>query len=331
MSDNHRRFYRQPDDEDYTPKVKKSFYILVFLLFISPSVLIYTGMGIYDYYRLKYMHEVKAGEITELKNRINRQREAIEEREEKLRLFSEQISKQHRHIGRFSDTVQTFKAKLDDLMAFEQQIRSNIDDLNIAEELTGIGGESISVGGSGNYRKDMIAQLKLLDRAVAARKKGFESIFKHLRQQRRLLASTPTLCPIKGFKTSGFGFRISPFTGLKEFHKGLDIAARIGTEIRATGEGEIVYAGVNGTFGKMIEIDHGNGIVTRYAHAHKILKKRGTWVKKGDVIARVGNTGRSTGSHLHYEVRMNSVPVDPELYISKTEKKDKLILRYSLN
>ena len=130
-----------------------------------------------------------------------------------------------------------------------------------------------------------------------------------------LLASTPAIRPTKGWKTSGFGYRVSPFTGLKEFHKGVDIATRKGTPIIASADGVVTFAGTKGMMGRVITIDHGHGMITRYGHLHKALKKRGDAVKRGEKIALVGSSGRSTGPHLHYEVLLNGLPVNPEKYI----------------
>ncbi|MBU4415374.1 MAG: M23 family metallopeptidase, partial [Proteobacteria bacterium] len=146
-------------------------------------------------------------------------------------------------------------------------------------------------------------------------KRSFESLFNNLEDQRNLLASTPAIRPTNGWISSKFGYRISPFTGFREFHKGLDIATRKGAPIVATADGVVTFVGVKGLIGKVIVIDHGHGMVTRYAHVHKALKKRGDVVKRGDTIALVGNTGRSTGSHLHYEVHLNGIPVNPAKYI----------------
>jgi murein DD-endopeptidase MepM/ murein hydrolase activator NlpD len=136
-----------------------------------------------------------------------------------------------------------------------------------------------------------------------------------LEEKRNLLASTPSILPTVGIISSGFGYRISPFTGKREMHKALDIATSKGSPIVATADGIITFAGSKGLLGNTVLIDHGHGISTRYAHCYKILKKRGDIVKRGDIIARVGNTGRSTGPHLHYEVRINNIQVNPEKYI----------------
>ena len=129
------------------------------------------------------------------------------------------------------------------------------------------------------------------------------------------MASTPAIRPCKGWKTSNFGYRISPFTGRREFHKGFDIANRKGTPIVATADGVISFSSQKGLLGNALYIDHGHGMVTRYGHLDKILVKRGKSVKRGDKIATMGNTGRSTGPHVHYEIHMNGIPVNPEQYI----------------
>ena len=144
---------------------------------------------------------------------------------------------------------------------------------------------------------------------------GFESLLKYLDDQKSLLASTPAISPAKGWITSRFGYRKSPFTGRKEIHKGLDIASRMKTPVQATADGVIVFCGSKGFMGKVVVIDHGHGMVTRYAHLHKTLKKKGDRVKRGDRIGLIGNSGRSTGPHLHYNVRLNGISVNPEKYI----------------
>ena len=129
-------------------------------------------------------------------------------------------------------------------------------------------------------------------------------------------ASTPSIWPVKGSITSRFGPRVSPFTGKKALHAGLDIGARRGTEIRSPGSGKVVVAAYDGRMGKFIRIDHGYGIETTYGHLSKILVKYGDRVHRGDLIGLVGSTGKfSTGPHLHYQVAVNDKVVDPIHYI----------------
>jgi murein DD-endopeptidase MepM/ murein hydrolase activator NlpD len=127
----------------------------------------------------------------------------------------------------------------------------------------------------------------------------------------------PTLPPIlDAWFSSNFGFRIDPFTGQRAFHEGIDFPAEVGTPVQAAASGKVVFADVHPEYGKMVEIDHGNGLVTRYAHASKLLVKEGDLVVAGQQIAAVGTTGRSTGPHLHFEVRQNGVPQNPARFLN---------------
>jgi murein DD-endopeptidase MepM/ murein hydrolase activator NlpD len=126
----------------------------------------------------------------------------------------------------------------------------------------------------------------------------------------------PTLAPIiNGWFSSNFGYRIDPFTGLQSFHEGIDFPAEKGTEVVAAASGKVVYAGWHPQYGKIVEIDHGNGLVSRYAHASQVFVNEGDLVLRGQRIAQVGSTGRSTGRHLHFEVRLNGVPQNPARFL----------------
>ncbi len=132
--------------------------------------------------------------------------------------------------------------------------------------------------------------------------------------QRKFL---PTLPPIENINyTSNFGYRIDPFNGHQTFHEGVDFAAETGTTINAAASGKVIYADFHPAYGKSVEIDHGNGLVTRYAHGSELLVKEGDLVVRGQRISRVGSTGRSTGPHLHFEVRLNGVPQNPARFLA---------------
>jgi murein DD-endopeptidase MepM/ murein hydrolase activator NlpD len=133
--------------------------------------------------------------------------------------------------------------------------------------------------------------------------------------QRSLLTATPTIWPIRGWISSLFGYRISPFTGDLQMHEGIDIGSREGTPVKATADGIVTYAGWKGDYGKMVALDHGYGFRTRYGHLDLIYVRNGERVKRGTTIGTVGNTGQSTGPHLHYEVRLNRVPTNPAAYL----------------
>jgi len=134
----------------------------------------------------------------------------------------------------------------------------------------------------------------------------------------RLVASTPSLVPVVGFYSDGFGWRNDPFTGEREFHKGLDLVAPSGTLVHAAADGVVTRSGRMSGYGKMIHISHGFGHGTRYGHLSEILVQPGQRVHLGDAIGRVGSTGRSSGPHLHYEVFQGDRQVDPRKFLGAT-------------
>lgn len=137
-----------------------------------------------------------------------------------------------------------------------------------------------------------------------------------LNQKKSLLSSIPSVLPVKGWITSPFGYRTSPFTGHKSWHKGIDIAAPIGAPILAPADGVVIFAGSKAGFGNFVMIAHyGSGIVTRYGHNSQNLVQAGQKIKKGDQIGSVGTTGRSTGPHLHYEVWVNGRAQNPGRFL----------------
>jgi murein DD-endopeptidase MepM/ murein hydrolase activator NlpD len=147
------------------------------------------------------------------------------------------------------------------------------------------------------------------------RERDLAELSNFLEDQKYRLAHIPSTWPSQGWITSGFGYRTSPFTGVKKMHEGIDISNQIGTKIYAPADGTVIYASDRGAYGKTLVINHGFGITTRYGHLSEFKAKVGDKVKRGARIATVGNTGRSTGPHLHYEVRMNNIPQNPRRYI----------------
>lgn len=134
----------------------------------------------------------------------------------------------------------------------------------------------------------------------------------------RQLDFIPTIWPLARERriSSGFGYRRHPVHNRMMLHQGIDIPVRIGTPVRATAEGQVTIAGTRGGYGLLVEINHGNGYRTRYGHNSRLAVRVGQKVKKGQIIAYSGNTGTSTGPHVHYEVRINNVPVDPKPYLN---------------
>ena len=129
------------------------------------------------------------------------------------------------------------------------------------------------------------------------------------------LAASPSIWPAGGEVTSGFGWRNSPFGGGRELHQGIDIANSMGTPIVATADGTVVQSGWAGGYGNIVQLDHGNGMVTVYGHNSRVAVNVGQGVQKGQVISYMGSTGQSTGPHVHYEVRVNGAAVDPISYL----------------
>lgn len=232
---------------------------------------------------------------------------------------------QRRQIQTFAEEINVLKSRLVALNGFERQIRiiANLDPGETGEPLFGVGGstpEDLDPGldlreRHGSLIREMHGQIDQIGEAADVQADGFESLIESLDEKKNLLACTPAIRPTHGVRTSRFGQRKSPFTGLSEFHKGVDIAGPAGTPVLASADGRVTFAGERGSFGRMVVVDHGHGMITRYAHLDSVLKESGDTVRRGERVGLMGNTGRSTGPHLHYEVRLNGVPVDPETYI----------------
>lgn len=180
-----------------------------------------------------------------------------------------------------------------------------------AEDETAIGGPFVEPETAEDFDNSLVA----LDNSLAR--------LEHVRSEvKKLPFANPS--PASDI-TSRFGNRLDPFLGRLALHAGIDFRAAIGTRITATAPGKVIAAGKNGGYGNMVEIDHGNSITTRYAHLSSILVNVGDHVEAGEAIAKTGNTGRSTGPHLHYEVRMNGEAIDPMRFLTAGLKLDGLM------
>ena len=163
---------------------------------------------------------------------------------------------------------------------------------------------------------DLTRLLATLDEEVAQQADVFTLIESRLFEKRLTTLMIPSSAPIVGPIGSGFGFRIDPFTHRSALHTGLDFPADVGTAIAAAAGGMVIAAEVHPQYGQMVEIDHGNGLVTRYGHASQLLVKQGDLVKRGQKIALVGTSGRSTGPHLHFEVLVEGVQQNPAKFLA---------------
>ena len=164
--------------------------------------------------------------------------------------------------------------------------------------------------------KEMHQELTQLQGVASKEETSLQTLIEYFEDKRSLYASTPAVWPVRGWVTSPFGNRISPFTGKIQFHEGIDIAAQIGTPVVAPADGVVVKAGFESGYGNMVELSHGYGLKTVFGHNSRLNVKPGQHVKRGDIIAYSGNTGSSTGPHVHYEVRVNGLPVNPVRYLN---------------
>ena len=243
----------------------------------------------------------------------------------RIALLQKENSRHQEQIASLSEKILIIQKKLTDLNEFDKKLRTmvNLEPKRANPHFVGMGGSDPATSSS------RAAAEKLNEKMVRSMHKSLEQIegetsvqmlertelLSYLNKQKTLLASTPSIWPTKGWISSDFGYRQSPFTGEKEFHKGLDICNRKGSSIIAPANGVVSSIETDAGYGRMLVINHGYGLVTRYAHLDKVLIKRGQAVERGQEIALVGNTGRTTGPHLHYEVHLNGVPVNPLHYI----------------
>jgi murein DD-endopeptidase MepM/ murein hydrolase activator NlpD len=228
-------------------------------------------------------------------------------------------------IQSFVGTIDDLKKQMTRLVEFDRKLRV-ITDIGLGQEhkrSLGRGGpeeedtSDLAVGSDSISRitSAIRSDLGELRKKSIRQEKSFQELSEAVRSRQSLWASTPSIWPTDGWISSTFGKRISPFTGRLQRHKGIDISARPGTPVIAPAGGVISYSRFNGGYGKFLKLNHGYGYITHYGHLSKAVVKVGQKVKRGEIIGYVGNTGLSTGPHLHYEVFVNSIPVNPMKYI----------------
>jgi murein DD-endopeptidase MepM/ murein hydrolase activator NlpD len=250
----------------------------------------------------------------------------IRREQAELQRLKLQTAEQRKQIDGLVTKVDQFSMKMDELRQFDKKIRimAKLVTGRDKEQLLGIGGP---VSEENRLRSKMAADDKtmiagidrhvdrLMDDAIS-REQSFKALLTHLQEKKSLLAATPSSWPVLGWVTSEFGRRISPFGNGTEFHKGIDIATRIGRPVQAPADGIVAEVAYEHGLGQMVRIDHGHGVATLYGHLSKAAVRAGTTISRGDRLGYVGNTGSTTGSHLHYTVMLNGVPVNPRRYIN---------------
>jgi len=230
-----------------------------------------------------------------------------------IRKFAYRLEEFQKQMAR----LEKFDKKLRIITAMDSSVTDSHDNFGVGGPIpdTALAMDGIKSGYTESLLIKLNEDLDHLSYEASQRELSFHSLDAFFKDQSSLLTSTPSVWPARGWVTSGFGYRLSPFTGLRELHEGVDIATHLNADVIATANGVVIDSSRKGGYGNVIEIDHGYGIVTRYGHNSLNLVKRGDRVKRGQIIAKVGSTGRSTGPHLHYEVLLNGIPVNPLRYI----------------
>jgi murein DD-endopeptidase MepM/ murein hydrolase activator NlpD len=237
----------------------------------------------------------------------------------------EQTEVQRSQIHFFSSKIEDLEKKLSKLKEFDRRVRilANLERGQESSPFMAMGGPSPSdlreKLKDSKDEKGLVHQMKVdverLQSDAQSQEVSLLELEKVLQAKREMLVHTPSIWPVQGWVTSDFGFRTDPFTGLTQMHEGIDVSNRVGTVIVAPGNGFVSDIGNDWVHGRFLVISHGFGMTTRYSHLNKALVKVGQKVKRGDKIAEVGTTGKTTGPHLHYEVRLNGIPVNPMRYI----------------
>jgi murein DD-endopeptidase MepM/ murein hydrolase activator NlpD len=239
-------------------------------------------------------------------------------REENLTLRTQLKSVRERieHIGSTLDRVERFDQKLRAVTLLSDPQRNLAMGPTEPEAGTGATTDTqFTQLTTTETPKALMGRLDRLSAEATRQEQSLQELQAYFQDQKSMLASTPSIWPARGWVTSDFGQRLDPYTAERVTHAGMDIAAPHGKEVYSPSDGTVVFAGLEGGYGNVIVIDHGYGIKTRYGHLAKMLVKAGDKVKRGALIAAVGNTGRSTGPHLHYEVRVNGIPQNPRKFI----------------
>lgn len=258
------------------------------LALLVMTALIFAGLYFGSQYQIKQVNKLKAD------NRAKE--EAIMQLNEEIR----KIEKQKEEIRRKQEEIRK-------LMGIKETSQK--------ESLPSRGGQGGRDMAAGN-EDDIWYRVQDIKNYLSYEEQALDEMLAQVKKKEDYFRSVPNQWPVKGEITSPFGFRKSPFGGRREtFHEGIDIANNVGETIVAAADGKVVFAGWRPVYGKTVEIQHGYGFVTIYAHNSALLVEEGDTVKKGQPIARLGNTGRSTGPHLHFTVKKYGELKDPLIYL----------------
>jgi len=244
-----------------------------------------------------------------------------------LQSVREELMQQKAQVQNFALNILDYKRQMFLLRDLDTKLRRvvSLGPRDKAQQVLGIGGPdelglqnltSLGEKKQEEALKEMHQELTQLKGAASKQEASLQMLIEYFEDKRSLYASTPSVWPVRGWVTSPFGTRTSPFSGILKFHEGIDIAAQTGTQVMAPADGVVIKAGFGTGYGNMVEISHGYGIKTLFAHNSRLNVKAGQRVRRGEVISYVGDSGSSTGPHLHYEVRQNGLPVNPVKYMN---------------
>lgn len=251
----------------------------------------------------------------------------IKGKERELQSVREELMQQKVQVQNFALSLIDYKRQMFLIRDLDTKLRQavSLGPRDRAQQFLGIGGPDelglqnlVTIGEKKQDEtlKEIHQELTQLQGAASKQETSLQTLIEYFEDKRSLYASTPSDWPVRGWVTSPFGSRISPITGKIQFHEGMDIAAQIGTPVFAPADGVVIKAGFEASYGDMVELSHGYGLKTVFGHNSRLNVKSGQHVKRGDIIAYVGETGSSTGPHLHYEVRVNGLPVNPVHYLN---------------
>ena len=231
--------------------------------------------------------------------------------EDNLNAYITQIAELHTRLINLDRQTE----RIQDVMKRQLVGGRKLPNLSEKDKLNGKGGPFINDELS---EKDITLAINTLMEKIEIREDLYNKIEAMMLKQSVLKNTLPSLYPVDvPYRSSSYGWRHDPILGIRAFHSGLDFSAATGEPIKATASGIVTASGIAPDYGKFIKIKHGDGLETRYAHASKLLVKEGDIVSKEQIIALVGSTGRSTGPHLHYEIRLHGQSLDPRQYIKK--------------
>ena len=231
--------------------------------------------------------------------------------EDNLNAYITQIAELHTRLINLDRQTE----RIQDVMKRQLVGGRKLPNLSKKDKLNGKGGPFINDELS---EKDITLAINTLMEKIEIREDLYNKMEAMMLKQSVLKNTLPSLYPVDvPYRSSSYGWRHDPILGIRAFHSGLDFSAATGEPIKATASGIVTASGIAPDYGKFIKIKHGDGLETRYAHASKLLVKEGDIVSKEQIIALVGSTGRSTGPHLHYEIRLHGQSLDPRQYIKK--------------